>query len=384
MEVADFYTGEKKEIVIPEGCIMIDEEKLSYGHYALIDDDEDIDGINAKIVVDFFPNNPRRFSDIPLYKSSKEGQFCVVVIKDKYYEWVNLKKRQKQNDIKRERNFEKQQAIYDKISHLTLEGDVYRQNSQFESAITSYNLSLQVDYKSVNKWFKSDCINENLIAYNGLIAIYHKLNDFEKERECIERAMSLASLDSTYRKDIPKYKHRLEKLLGTYKEKEIPPESHMNVVYTDLTHYIEVADKMYHPIVIKNGCVVVDEKEAEIDRKIWGYFNTLLNKGKKADNEFDYKTAADMYERLVAEGYFTFSFPYDRLITLYFNYKLFEDEVRVITSAINTFTQRNGEFHKGTKYKNEWFHHYDKLLARWEKRLVAAKKRLKDSQKNQK
>ena len=31
MEVEDFYTGEKKEIVIPEGCIMIDEEKYLTG-----------------------------------------------------------------------------------------------------------------------------------------------------------------------------------------------------------------------------------------------------------------------------------------------------------------------------------------------------------------
>ena len=291
---------------------------------------------------------------------------------------------EKQNDIKRERNFEKQQAIYDKICHLRFEGDIYRQNSQFESAITSYNLSLQVDYKSVNKWFKSDCIGENLLANNGLIAIYHKLNDFEKEREYIERAISLASLDSRYKNDISKYKHRLEKLLGTYKEKEIPPESHMNVVYTDLTNYIDVLDKMYHPIVIKDGCVVVDKKEAEIYRKIWGYFDSLLSKGRKADDEFDYKTTADMYEKLVAEGYYFYSFPYDRLITLYFNYKLYEDEVRVITSAINTFTQRNGEFHKGTEYKNVGFHSYDKLLARWEKRLVAAKKRLQAYQKKNK
>ena len=99
MKVEDFYTGEKKEIVIPEGCIMIDEEKLSYGHYALIDDDDDIDGFNAKIVVDFFPNKPKRFSDLPLYKSSKEGMFKVIVIKDKYYKWVNLKKRQKESVI---------------------------------------------------------------------------------------------------------------------------------------------------------------------------------------------------------------------------------------------------------------------------------------------
>jgi tetratricopeptide (TPR) repeat protein len=384
MEVEDFYTGEKKDIVIPEGCIMIDEEKLSFGYYALIDDDEDIDGFNAKIVVDFFPNNPKRFSDLPLYKSSKEGQFKVIVIKDKYYKWVDLKRRQKQNDIKRQQNIEKQQAIYDKISHLRFEGDIYRKESQFESAITSYNLSLQVDYKIVNKWFKTDCIGQNLLSYNGLIIIYHKLNAFEKEQEYLERAISLASLDSRFKKEISKYKHRLEKLLGTYKEKEIPPESHMNVVYTDLTNYIEVLDKMYHPIIIKNGCVVTDKKEAEINRKIWGYFNSLLKKGKDADNEFDYKTAADMYERLLAEGYYTFSFPYDRLITLYFNYKLYEDEVRVITSAINTFTQRNGEFHKGTGYKNEAFHFYDKQIARWEKRLVAAKKRLQSYQKRQK
>lgn len=381
MELEDFYTGEKKEIVIPEGCIMIDEEKLSYGHYALIDDDDDIDGLNAKIVVDFFPNKPKRFSDLPLYKSSKEGMFKVIVIKDKYYKWVDLKKRQKQNDIKRERNFEKQEAIYDKISHLRLEGDVYRQNSQFESAITSYNLSLQVDYKSVNKWFKSDCIGENLMAYNGLIVIYHKLNDFEKEKEHLEKAILLSSSSNArFKEYYIKFQYRLDKLLGTYKQKEIPPKSHMNVIYNDLTNYMEVLDKMYHPLVIKNGCVVIDKKEEKIRLKIRKYFDELMTKGKLADSNFDYRTAADMYERLVAERY-NDSFPYDRLMQLYYNYRLYEDEVRIIKLAIKTFQPLNEEFWNG--YKNTGFHYFDKRIERWEKRLVSAQKRV-DKQKLEK
>ena len=91
MEVEDFYTGEKKEIIIPEGCIIIDEEGLSYGTISLVGDEEDYESLNAKIIVNFFPNNPKCLSDIPLYKSSKAGQFKVVVIKDKYFEWVDLK-----------------------------------------------------------------------------------------------------------------------------------------------------------------------------------------------------------------------------------------------------------------------------------------------------
>ena len=381
MEVEDFYTGEKKGIVIPEGCIMIDEEGLSYGNISLVDEEEDYENLNAKIIVDFFPNKPKCLSDIPLYKSDKEGRFKVVVIKDKYYKWVNLIKRQKQNATKKEQLIDKQWAIYDKKSGLRLQGDIYRKESKIQQAIDSYNLALEVEYKTVNKWFKLDCIGQDILALEGLITISHKLNDFEKEREYIERAISLSSSNKRFEKDRIKYQHKLEKLLGTYKQKEIPPESHMNVVYSDLTNYIEVLDKMYHPIVINNGCVVIDNKEAEINRKIWDYFNTLLRKGKKADSEFDYKTAVEMYERLVAEGYYTFSFPYDRLISLYFNYNLYEDEVRVIISAIKTFTLRNGEFHNGTTYKNEMFHHFDKQIARWEKRLVAAKKRLKDFQK---
>lgn len=357
MEVEDFYTGEKKEIVIPEGCIMIDEEKLSYGNYALIDDDEDIDGFHAKIIVDFFPNKPKRFSDIPLFKSSEEGRFKVIVIKDKYLKWVDLNRRQKQNDIKRLQNIEKQQAIYDKISHLRLEGDIYRQKYQFESAITSYNLSLQTDYKTVNKWFKSDCIGQNLLAYNGLIAIYHKLNDFEKEREYLDSAISLASSDLR-EKDISIYKHKLGKLLGTYKEKEVPPESHMNVVYTDLCNDSD----------IYNSPLVNGETNAKKRRKISEYFNKLIKEGRSADNGYDYKTAADIYERLIAEKYrgLYWTSMYDRLIAMYFNYKLYEDEVRIIKLAIETFRP----------YDN-------KRLEQLEKRLIAAQKRLQSSKKSE-
>lgn len=386
MEVEDFYTGEKKEIIIPEGCIMIDEEKLSYGSYALIDDDDDIEGLNAEIIVDFFPNNPKRFSDLTLYKSSKEGQFSVVVIKDKYYKWVDLKRRQKQNEIKRQQNITKQQAVFDKKGHLRLEGDLFRKDSKIQQAIDSYNLALQVEYKTVNKWFKLYCIDEDLQSLDGLIAIYHKQNVFEKERECIERAISLASLNSRHKEHLSKYKHRLGKLLGTYKAKEVPPKSHMNVVYNDLTNYMEVLDKMYHPLVIKNGCVVVDNKEEEICRKIRDYFDKLMLKGKTADNEFDYKTAADMYERLVAECYDD-SFPYDRLMTLYFNFKLFEDEVRIITSAINTFVSRTEVIRGRTgnsNYHQYVDHYFDKRIERWEKRLVSAQKRLQRCKKESK
>lgn len=372
MEVEDFYTGEKKEIIIPDGCMMVDEEGLSYGNISLVDDDEDYESLHAKIIVDFFPNKPKCLSDIPLYKSDKEGQFKVVVIKDKYNKWADFNQRQKQNDIKRLQNIEKQQAIYDNISHLRLEGDIYKQKSQFESAIVSYNLSLQVDYKTVNKWFKSNCIGQNLLAYNGLIAIYHKLNDFEKEQECLERAISLASSNSR-EKDISIYKHKLGKLLGTYKEKIIPPESHMKVVYTDLCNDLDVY----------NMPVVNDAKIVKKCRKILDYFNKLIKKGRVADNEFDYKTAADIYERLIAEKYrgLYWTSMYDRLIAMYFNYKLYEDEVRIIKLALQTFEPQDEVLKDGsieTRYR-----YHNKRLEQLEQRLVAAQKRLQSSKKSE-
>lgn len=373
MEVEDFYTGEKKEIVIPEGCIMIDEEKLSYGNYALIDDDEDIDGLNAKIVVDFFPNKPKRFSDIPLFKSSKEGQFKVVVIKDKYFKWVDLNRRQKQNDIKRLQNIEKQQAIYDNKCNIKSKGDIFRKDSKIQQAISYYNMALQVDYKTVNKWFKLYCIDIDLQALDGLINIYHKQNNIEKERECIERAISLASLNSRHEKELSQYKHRLEKLLGTYKEKEIPPESHMNVVYTDLCNDLD----------IYNSPIVNGETNAKKRRKIREYFNRLIKEGRSADNEFDYKTAADIYERLIAEKYrgLYWTSMYDRLIAMYFNYKLYEDEVRIIKLALQTFEPQDEVLKDGsieTRYR-----YHNKRLEQLEQRLVAAQKRLQSSKKSE-
>ncbi len=62
---------------------------------------------------------------------------------------------------------------------------------------------------------------------------------------------------------------------------------------------------------------------------------------------------------------------YDRLIAIYFNFKLYEDEVRVIKLAINTFKAlKDGTIEALS-------HQYDKRLEQLEKRLVSAKKRLK-------
>lgn len=371
MELEDFYTGEKKEVVIPEGCMIIDEEGLSYGFIDLVDDDEDFEGHNAEIIVDFFPNNPKCFSDIPLYKSSKKDQFSIIVIKDRYYKWVDLKKRQKQNETKRQQTISKQQAVFNKKSYLRLEGDQYRKDSKIQQAIDSYNLALQVEYKTANKWFKLYCIDEDLQSLDGLIAIYHKQNDFEKERECIERAISLASLNSRHEKHLSKYKHKLGKLLGTYKEKEIPPESHMNVVYSDLIKDGEAYKKLCQPPVIRNGRAVYDKKSEKQREKIWEYFNKMIRKARAADNEFDYKTAADLYERLIAEGYrgLYWTSMYERLIAIYFNYKLYEDEVRIIKLAIEAFKpKKEGE--------NESFEVRPKLIEQLEKRLITAQKRL--------
>ena len=194
----------------------------------------------------------------------------------------------------------------------------------------------------------------------------------------IEQAISLSSTQSQFKKSSIKFQHRLDKLLGTYIEKEIPPESHMNVSFDDLTNYMELLDKMYHPIETNDGCIVVNKKEEKIRLEIRKYFDELMHDGKEADSRFDYKIASSIYERLVAERYYD-SFPYDRLITLYFNYKMYEDEVRVITSAIETFQLLNSEYRNG--YKNPGFHYYDKRIEKWEKRLISARIRLQKSKK---
>ena len=154
-------------------------------------------------------------------------------------------------------------------------------------------------------------------------------------------------MNNKRKEHLSKYKHRLGKLLGTYKAKEVPPESHMNVVF----------DK-------------INPKERG---KTWDYFNKLIRKARAADNEFDYKTAAEIYERLIVEGYngLYWTSMYDRLIAIYFNFKLYEDEVRVIELAIHTFKALKDSAIEGLS------HQYDKRLEQLEKRLFSAQKRLK-------
>lgn len=377
-ELADYYTGEIRIVEIPDDCIVIDKNineanlffaRGGYVFWNILSDE---------ILVDFFPNSPKSISDIPLFKSSEEDCFRVIVIEHKYKEWLNTKRRQSKNERKREQYLKRQWDIYNKKSNLRIEGDNYRKNGQIQLAISSYSSALQVNYNIVNKWFKTDCIGQDLLSLEGLIAISHNLKNFEEERSYLEQAIILSSTQSQFKKNNMKFQHRLDKLLGTYKGKEIPPESHMNVSFDDLTNYMGVLDKMYKPIETKDGCVVVNKKEEKLRFEIRKYFDELMHSGKEADSKFDYKTASNIYERLVAERYHD-SFPYDRLITLYFKYKMYEDEVRVIASAIETFQILNSEYRNG--YKNLGFHYYDKRIERWENRLISARLRLQKSKK---
>ena len=377
-ELIDYYTGEIRLVEIPDDCIVIDKNINEANLFFASDGFVFWNILSDEILVDFFPNSPKSISDIPLFKSSEEDCFRVIVIEHKYKDWVDKKRRQSKNEKKRKQYIERQWDIYNQKCNLRLEGDNYRKNGQTQLAISSYSSALQVKYNTVNKWFMTDCIGQDLLSLEGLIAISHNQKNFEKERLYIEQAISLSSTQSQFKKNSIKFQHRLDKLLGTYIEKEIPPESHMNVSFDDLTNYMELLDKMYHPIETNDGCIVVNKKEEKIRLDIRKYFDGLMHDGKEADSRFDYKTASSIYERLVAERYYD-SFPYDRLITLYFNYKMYEDEVRVITSAIETFQLLNSEYRNG--YKNPGFHYYDKRIEKWEKRLISARIRLQKSKK---
>ncbi len=372
MELEDFETGEKISIAIPEGCILIDKKideanlfgkNVDYAFWNVFDD---------KILVDFFPNHPTSINDIPLFSSDKEGCFKVIVQEDNYQAWLKQKRKEEHNAIEEEQYIKTYEAIYNKKDVLRQEGDYYRNNSQYESAITSYAASLKVNYKTLSKQLKFVCISLDLLSLDGLIDIYHKQNRIEKIQECIEQAILLTTPDTSnsnrFWKEHVKYKRMLNKQFGIYQQNIIPPESHMNTTYSDLTNYMELIDNMRIFTSCENGRATVELEELGNRLKLYDYFLKLMERGEYAEGQFDYKTATDIYERLVAEG-FDRLYPYDRLMHLYNNYKLYEDEVRVIENAIKVFRAR----------KKDIYHNYDKRIERWEKRLISAKKRLKCS-----
>ena len=145
MELEDFYTGEKKDIEIPKGCIIIEKNIDEANQFFCNENFAFWNAYMDIIFVDFFPNKPKSVTDIPLYKSDKEGCFMVIVKEDKYKEWIKQLMRKKRNEKKSAKYIERQWAIYNKKCDLRSEGDTYRKNSQLEQAIASYNLSLQVD-----------------------------------------------------------------------------------------------------------------------------------------------------------------------------------------------------------------------------------------------
>ena len=171
-----------------------------------------------------------------------------------------------------------------------------------------------------------------------LIDYFKQKGDAIKEIECIENLLSCNPNQETH------YFRRLVEL-GVREKNEVPPESHMNDCY--------IGVKRLNELVIASTVSYASSEDCP----------KLYQEGINAEELFDYRKACKFYEIIIYSGY-KFINPFDRLMTIYRKYKMFDDEIRIIKKALNDITFAS-----------------EKKIETWKKRLANAEK-LRDKQMN--
>ena len=177
--------------------------------------------------------------------------------------------------------------------------------------------------------------------FDRLVILYHKLKDIENEKRILIKAVEYFPNDTGYQK-------KLAMLNGTYETKEIT-SAPKNIVPTK--NWGEIWEKrilevpefdFYYERDTNPGKYEYSSREIDkILSPIWEvqrHFKELDNEAKAAEDKGEQKAAVQIFEQMIAEGYYMPS-PYDRLIKIYSKAKLKDDEIRMLKLAIAHFKQ---------------------------------------------
>ena len=220
-------------------------------------------------------------------------------------------------------------------------------NNDFQSAI---NLYLEnIDYCKRDKYVNN--LNNYVHDIDRIIILYGKLKLNEELKSFLENVIS----EYPKYEGVSKWKIRLSKLnsvkldisntLNPAKIKHPIPgnptigtrirQYKCNIrefnFYYDMPIGMDTSEYIW---IHKDECIPANKAELSKLKKM---FEKLEEKGKVAENEGNYKKAIEVYEKMIAEECED-EFPFERLMLIYKKLKWKEQEIDILTRAVQYFS----------------------------------------------
>ena len=198
------------------------------------------------------------------------------------------------------------------------------------------NGAIAIFEKIIAKGYKDD------YPYDALIEIYKKRKDEENEKRILSLAIENLPIRSSRSKS-SEYQKRLNTLSTKSQEYKLPTVAEIPQI--SIKHGVLYEEEIFklpefNFYTQKRGFSLGwHERETLMQPigKIIDYFDELIHKAEMATSRKDYKRAAPIYERIIAEKYWKTA-PYDKLIKIYSRAMLLDEEIRVLKLSIEHFT----------------------------------------------
>lgn len=290
VELYDYYSREKRTVLIPKGHILAD----------ISNDDKTIFCLDSKTFI-----NLDRYYD-------EHGKEVIIVKKTAWDKAVKEREQQRKRDEER-----------DILCSLINEGIELEKNGDIDNAIISYE-------KCVSK--KAEMRH----PYDRLLVLYRKRNEKDNELRIAKTATSLFPSEL-------KYKTRYENLVGIEKMATLPSSGHQytpSIIHGDVfeQRILMLPEFDFYHNGTEGNYSKVSRTTLEPIWEIQRYFREKLESAELAESQKDFENAAAIYEMIISEKYWMPA-PYDRLIKIYSKAKLHSDEKRVIMFGIDHFSQ---------------------------------------------
>lgn len=271
--------------------------------------------------------------------------------------------------------YEESSKIIALTAELNNKGISLEKENKIEEAIKVYEENVSIGHPATH-------------SYERLMILYRKRKETEKEINVINRAIEVFEIENKKRADatiasksnlkdivnkalidnkcvidengltcfnpydLHKYKSRLELLTNENKFKKIilPTKAniHRAIRPTLGERYENVKLKFvefdfYNSGEDRSNSFISDIKNKSEILKIQNEFKKLISDAERFEEDYDYNSASAIYEQIVSENYYLTT-PYDRLIKIYSNAKLKNDELRVLELSIEFFSNlRNNQ-----------------------------------------
>lgn len=256
------------------------------------------------------------------------------------------------------------QNDYNKIIELSNKASYFEKLGQIQEAIELY-------HKAVDFGEKSEKLSINNYAHDieRVIILYGKIKDKNNQIAFLQRVIETYP---EYR-NVKKWLVRLTKLIGHGEpEKDLKP-SHITKPVAgnptigkqfenfkkslpEFNFYFDLPEEMQTFEYLRLYQIIPTNQAKDL-KNFMDSFDIILSKAKIAENEGDFKTAIEAYEKLIVEEYEGIQ-PYERLMIIYKKLKWKEEEIDILNRAISFFEnlkekQKNNVLSLAEKYGME-------------------------------